>query len=330
MKANLHLQMWLAPLSTQKNRSPPVTIRARSSMYTPMSPSEASADLLHPDLRAYLAQYLRRRLPKTEADDALQAVYCAALEARNIPQDRAHLRRWMTVIARRQVAAYYERASAEQLSEPVDLPDVEWRANAAEVRSLWQWAEQQAADSQLEAVDETLDWMARESDGEKLESIAADARIPSARIRQRVFRLRRFMKARWILEISAAAVLIAITSWVLSRRSDPVVVRRVVPRPPVSITLPLNAPLIRAAELRKTAFKLCDQNAFESCLRLLDDAAALDLQGDTDLQVIAARKLAQDNLRPPPPPSPSVVPPPRTRSTSTTPTGSRFDSSGTP
>lgn len=296
-------------------------------MYPPMSSSEASAALLQPELREHLARYLRRRLPKAEADDALQAVYCAALEARNIPQDQTHLRRWMTVIARRQVAAYYERVSAEQLNEPVDIPEVPWRSEAAEARSLWRWAEQQAADSHIESVDETLDWMARESDGEKLEAIAADARIPSARIRQRVFRLRRFMKARWALEISAAVVLVAITSWVLSRRSEPVTVRRVVPRPPVSITLPMNTPWFRAAELRKSAFEQCNRERYEECLRLFDEAAVLDPAGDQEFGVQAMRYKAMEKLTPPPPPS--AIPIPRTRSTSRPPS-TPFDSSGTP
>lgn len=293
-----------------------------------MSSREASAALLQPELREHLARYLRRRLPKAEADDALQAVYCAALEARNIPQDHTHLRRWMTVIARRQVASYYERVSAEQLNEPIDVPEVQWRSEAAEARSLWRWAEQQAADSQLESVDETLDWMARESDGEKLEAIAAESRIPSARIRQRVFRLRRFMKARWALEISAALVLVAITSWVLSRRSEPVTVRRFVPRPPVSIILPMNTPWVRAAELRKSAFDQCKLERYEECLRLFDEAAILDPAGNSDPGVAATRQRATDKLTPPLPPS--AFPVPRTRSTSTRSSSSGFGSSGTP
>lgn len=291
-----------------------------------MAPHDASADLLHPELRQHLASYLRRRLPAAEVDDALQAVYCAALEAKNIPTEEEHLRKWMTVIARRQVAAYYERTSAEQLGEP---PDVEVQPELVETMSMLRWAEKQAAQSQQESTEQTLDWMARESDGEKLESIAADTHIPSANVRQRVFRLRRFMKARWALEMSAALVLVAIASWMLTRRSPPVVQLERMPIPPVSVTLP-DYPK-RAAELRNEALRKCDEEQFQECLRLLDEAARIDPKGDKEPTIANARWRAMERLAPPlPPTSPipttkkSSVTPRRT----TTPSPSDFSSSG--
>src|SRR5205085_2891254 len=75
--------------------------------------ARADIELEDPRLRAYLRRYLRRRMPAADADDAVQAVYCAALEARARPRDEEGLRRWLTVIARRKVAAYYERSSLE-------------------------------------------------------------------------------------------------------------------------------------------------------------------------------------------------------------------------
>lgn len=289
-----------------------------------MSPREPSTDLLHPDLRQYLARYLRSRLPSAEVDDALQAVYCAALEARNIPEDHVHLRRWMTVIARRQVAAYYERASAEQLGEP---PEVAVQQELPETLSLLRWAERQAEQSELEAADETLDWMARESDGEKLEAIAADTRMPSARVRQRVSRLRRFMKARWALEISAAVVLVAIASWVLSRRSPPLTNIDPVPIPPSSVVVPIastNTPFDRAVDLRHDALRHCDENRFDECLRLLDEAAVVDPKGDADSVIVRARKRAAEQLAPlptlsAPPPAPPPSSTVRKRPVTTTP-----------
>jgi DNA-directed RNA polymerase specialized sigma24 family protein len=293
-----------------------------------MASHEASADLLHPELRQHLAAYLRRRLPPAEVDDALQAVYCAALEARNIPSDHVHLRRWLTVIARRQVAAYYERSSAEQLGE---APEVEVQPELVEAMSMLRWAEREAAHSQLESVDQTLDWMARESDGEKLEAIAADTQMPSARIRQRVSRLRRFMKARWMLEMSAALVLIAITSWMLTRREQPVVKLERVPRLPMTIMLP--DPMKRAVELREEALRHCDEYRFRECLRLLDEAAGIDPQGDEDLEIVGARKRALEQIAPPPPmptttstvKKPLVAPTTTSRGTPSSP----FSSSGT-
>ena len=92
-------------------------------MYPSMSPALRSAkvELSDPELRQYLARYLRRRLPAADAEDALQAVYCAALEAQRLPEERTELRRWLTVVARRKAAAYYERASSEQVGELPEL-----------------------------------------------------------------------------------------------------------------------------------------------------------------------------------------------------------------
>lgn len=287
-----------------------------------MSSAEASADLLHPELRQHLERYLRRRLPAAEVDDALQAVYCAALEAKNVPVEETHLRRWMTVIARRQVAAYYERTSSEQLGEP---PEVEVESDPVETMSMLRWAEKQAAQSQLEATEQTLDWMARESEGEKLEQIAVDTHIPSANVRQRVSRMRRFMKARWALEISAALVLIGVAAWFLTRRSTPVVKLEYVPLPPVSAVLP--DPIERAAEWRKIALRHCDGQRYEECLRLLDEAAKLDPKGDTRSDVVGARQRARDAIAPPSPSAPPIRKSPiRTRTS--TPSSSDFSSSG--
>lgn len=295
-----------------------------------MSLRQQSADLLQPELRQHLARYLRRRLPPADADDALQAVYCAALEANSIPDEQEHLRRWLTVIARRQVAAYYERVSTEQLGEP---PEVNVQPGTEETLSLLRWAERQAAECPNEEVHQTLDWMARESDGEKLETIAAETRIPSARVRQRVFRLRRFMKARWALEISAALFVVAIASWVLSRRSHPVTNLDPAPVPSESVALPIpsaSTPPNRAEVIRKMAFQHCDENRFEECVRLLDEAAVLDPIGDADSMVTSARQRAIKQLKPPPPPVPvpsSTTSPVRRRPTTGTPT-SRATTSG--
>jgi len=197
------------------------------------SPRLSTVGLSDPELRLYLARYLHRRLPAADADDALQAVYCAALEARALPDDASELRRFLTVIARRKVAAHYERAASEQLGDPPEQPVP---PPPVEALSLLRWAERQAAESQVEHVAETLDWMARESEGEKLEAIAAEAAVPSTRVRQRVFRLRRFMKVRWALEISAALLALLVVWWLWSRRTEQMA--KPAPAPSMSVIQP--------------------------------------------------------------------------------------------
>ena len=56
--------------------------------------------------------------------------------------------------------------------------------------------------------EQTLEWMLREGEGEKLETIAAEANVPAPRVRQRVSRLRRYYKARWAAQTAAVAALL--------------------------------------------------------------------------------------------------------------------------
>ena len=105
-----------------------------------------------------------------------------------------------------------------------------------EERALVRWAEEQA-----EAVahgPETLDWMAREGEGEKLEAIAREAELPSARVRQRVSRLRRWMKGRYLAELALASSLALALAWLWGRHKDQVAETRVTedaPAPSASV-----------------------------------------------------------------------------------------------
>jgi DNA-directed RNA polymerase specialized sigma24 family protein len=284
------------------------------------SPRSARAELSDPTLRLYLARYLRRRLPAADADDALQAVYCAALEARSVPDDLEELRRWMTVVARRKVASYYERSASEQLGDP---PEQAVEPAPIEAISLLRWAERQAANSQVEHVDETLDWMARESDGEKLEAIAAEADIPSTRVRQRVVRLRRFMRARWALELSAALLLAAMVWWLWPRPAQRIVIPSPMPSLSIAVPVPHDDWKERAVELRKRALRSCELGLHRECLRALDEAAALDPAGDSDPFIGEARRHALEKLAPPAPKS-TVTKPTKAKPSGTPTAGKTF------
>src|SRR4029079_5354135 len=76
-----------------------------------------------------------------------------------------------------------------------ELPEIEASPAPIEARELARWAEEQAGSTR--DAKQTLAWMAREGEGEKLESIAAEEAVPAARVRQRVSRMRRWMKERW-------------------------------------------------------------------------------------------------------------------------------------
>ncbi len=187
------------------------------------------------ELRRYLQRYLRRRLPAAEAEDALQSVLCAALEAPRLPVQDEELRRFLTVVARRKVANYYRASAREHLEGELEI---EAHAAPIDEASLLRWAERQAATSSFAHADETLEWMAREGDGEKLEHIAEEAHVPATAVRQRVSRLRRFMKERWALELAVASVLCAIVAWWLfSRHVEPAERRFALPPVP-SVIMP--------------------------------------------------------------------------------------------
>jgi DNA-directed RNA polymerase specialized sigma24 family protein len=284
----------------------------------------AGSPLASPEVRRLLVDFVSRRVSRDDAEDVVQTVLCEALAAPVIPGEREELRRWLVGIARHKVADFHRRSAREKV---VDPPEPEAPPPPLEARSLAGWAEKQVAGNHDGA--RTLAWMAREGEGEKLESIAADERLPAERVRQRVSRLRRFMKQRWLAELAAAAALAvaAIVAWsVLRGRDAPEAVLPLPEAPP----RPDDA-LERARALRGDALERCRAAAYRECLDGLDRARELDAAGDRDPAVQAAREQARRALEPPPlpsatdardaPPAPTPAPRPRLAPSEPVPTG---------
>jgi len=112
---------------------------------------------------------------------------------------------------------------------------------------LLRWAQKERPAGEENA--KTLEWMLREGEGEKLETIAAEANVPAPRVRQRVSRLRRYYKARWAAQTAALAALLLIALAIalsLRRRHEEVapapgpslVPTMVPPAPPTAPELP--------------------------------------------------------------------------------------------
>jgi DNA-directed RNA polymerase specialized sigma24 family protein len=253
-----------------------------------------------------LEQFVRRRVPAPEVEDLVQTVLCDALGAERIPNDRVEIRKWLVGIARHKVADFHRRSGRER---PSELGELEAEPAPVEERQLVEWAEQQAHSTG--DARQTLEWMAREGEGEKLASIAAEAKVAPTQVRQRVSRMRRWMKERWLAELAAAAAVLLL-SLVLWRwltepeiRPDDIRPDKVASSPP-----PMPAPMERARALRAEASAACERGEWQPCLDRLDDAARLDPAGDSSLDVAALRTRARAELSPEPAPTATDTLPP--------------------
>jgi DNA-directed RNA polymerase specialized sigma24 family protein len=258
--------------------------------------------LSSPELRNLVERFVRRRVPEREVDDLVQTVFVDALSSKRPPDEDEALRKWLVGITRHKVADFHRRGGRVKL---VELPEqLEGDAVAPHSAHEWaDWAEKQAEDDP--DAKRTLDWMAREGDGEKLAHIAEQERIPATQVRQRVSRMRRFMKRRWAAELAAVAaiVIIAIVAWRWLREPEPIAN----PQPdvvPVPETVPPVPPNIqRARQLRAEAEAECESEAWRNCLDKLREAAGLDPDGARDKKVSELEQRAQDALQPPPDPT---------------------------
>jgi len=243
---------------------------------------------------------VRRRVASADGDGIVQTVLVEALTAKNRPQDHAELRKYLLGIARHKVADTHRRSSREELREP---PEMVAGPPPVEEEALVRWAERQAPAT--EEAQKTLAWMAREGEGEKLESIAEEERVPAARVRQRVSRMRRWMKERWLAELAAVAAL-AVVAFVLYKVfKKPDAIEAITPDP--STHPAPETPLDRAKFMRAEALERCGMGEYQRCLEGLDQAKALDPVGDAAPEVKSAREAASRALNPPPVPS-SVAP----------------------
>jgi DNA-directed RNA polymerase specialized sigma24 family protein len=236
---------------------------------------------------------VKRRVAERDVEDIVQTVLVEALASERTPDNETELKRWLIGVARHKIADLHRRGGREQ---PSELPDIEAAPPPIEERQLAQWAEDQAKSTR--EGEATLRWMAREGEGDKLEHIAEEERVPAARVRQRVSRMRRFMKERWLAELAAVAALgIAILLiWRFVLQPKPVEIADPTPEPIPTVKEP--TPIERAMEIRKIAMQSCDRLPgdpadAQACLEGLDRAAELDPEGDKAPEVQAAREKAK-------------------------------------
>ena len=261
-----------------------------------LEPRDARARLADPTLRRAIELAVKRRVPGEDAEDVVQAALADLLSARRVPEDAEEFRRFVFAVTRNKVFDHFRRRAREAPEEEAMEPAAtEARLSA---QDILRWAEAKLPDSDAR---HTLEWMLREGDGEKLEQIARDVNLPAPRVRQRVSRLRRFLRERWAAELMLAllalALLIPPALFYYEHHHH---AEDVAKRDPELQPEPAPAPEQRGRELRRVALEHCQKNEAEPCLEGLDRARLLDPKGDAAPEVENARRAAAARLAPVP------------------------------
>ena len=149
-----------------------------------------------PRTRSQLNAYVRRRGLPDDAEDVVQTVLCDALAVQAVPVEAEDVPRWLTGIARRKVADEYRRRARCQ---PGDLPEV-GAVTQPEVSDLLGRIQSDLVEPEQRR---TLGWLLREHAGDSLLEIATELGMDPGTLRQRVCRLRRYLRARYLWPLLA-------------------------------------------------------------------------------------------------------------------------------
>jgi DNA-directed RNA polymerase specialized sigma24 family protein len=164
--------------------------------------AEAREQLLdyiaNPATRSSLHAYVRRRGLADSADDLVQTVLCDALAVEAVPERNSELPRWLTGIARNKVVDERRRRSRWKRA---DLPEeAEAPPRSSEARDLLHRIAREVVEPEERRA---LDWLVREHEGDSLYLIALDQALEPSTLRQRICRLRKSLRARYLVALLA-------------------------------------------------------------------------------------------------------------------------------
>jgi len=169
----------------------------------------------NPNTRHRLHAYVRRRGLSDSADDVVQTVLCDALAVEAIPADAAELPRFVTGIARNKVADEHRRRARWRDAAMPELAS----APAHEASDLLRRIEGELDEP---GERETLSWLMREHAGDSLYEIARERALTPATLRQRICRLRRQLRARYLAPLALALGLgVGINVWLANEAEPP-------------------------------------------------------------------------------------------------------------
>jgi DNA-directed RNA polymerase specialized sigma24 family protein len=157
---------------------------------------EARAQLVDylksPATRSSLHAYVRRRGLSDSADDLVQTVLCDALAVEAVPDRSSELPRFVTGIARTKVVDEHRRRARWKRAE---LPEDLEAPRSAEARAVLRRIERDVVEPEERRA---LSWLVREHAGDSLYLIALEQALEPNTLRQRLCRLRKFLRARYL------------------------------------------------------------------------------------------------------------------------------------
>lgn len=175
-----------------------------------------------PGIRASLEAYARRRGLAEEAEDVVQAALCAAVAAPNVPADPNALPRWVHGILRRKVADVFRQ---RRRWPSVELPEIAAQPRAFEAREVLRRIDGELTEPRQR---HALGWLLREHAGETLIEIARQEAVSPENLRQRICRLRRHLRAQYLVPLLALLALGG-SAWVDASQRDAANARRLSP-----------------------------------------------------------------------------------------------------
>lgn len=145
-----------------------------------------------PTTRASLHAYVRRRGLADSAEDLVQTVLCDALTASAVPERNSELPRFVTGIARNKVIDEQRRRARWKRGE---LPEDTATPTSEEARDLLRRIAKDVVEPEERRA---LAWLVREHQGDSLYLLALEQSLEPSALRQRICRLRKSLRARYL------------------------------------------------------------------------------------------------------------------------------------